>query len=72
MIYDVHLAECLAEAAKVDPWVRATDGLNALVDAGIATWVQPDGHISDLAGDVHIMWDRSLQRWQLVRDGIEG
>ncbi|WP_143670443.1 hypothetical protein [Streptomyces antimycoticus] len=56
------------EAAKVSPWQRATDGLNALVDAGIPFHVEPDGHISNPLGDEHIEWDRAAERWRLVVD----
>ncbi|MCR8574736.1 hypothetical protein [Streptomyces sp. Isolate_219] len=54
--------------AEVSPWQRAVDGLNALVDAGIPAHIEPDGHISNPAGDEHIEWDRTAERWRLVHD----
>ncbi|MEU4205621.1 hypothetical protein AB0F64_37615 [Streptomyces sp. NPDC026294] len=51
------------------PWQRAVDGLNALVGAGIPVHIEPDGHIANPAGDEHIEWDRTAQRWRLVLDG---
>ncbi|WP_433855109.1 hypothetical protein [Streptomyces kronopolitis] len=54
--------------AGVSPWQRAVDGLNALVDAGIGFHVEPDGHISNPAGDEHIEWDRAAKRWRLVHN----
>ncbi|MYR93071.1 MULTISPECIES: hypothetical protein [unclassified Streptomyces] len=50
------------------PWQRAVDGLNALVDAEIPFHIEPDGHIANSAGDQHIEWDRSANRWRLVHD----
>ncbi|MFI9079174.1 hypothetical protein ACIGW8_22340 [Streptomyces sioyaensis] len=57
--------------AEVSPWQRAVDGLNALVDAGIGFHVEPDGHISNPAGDEHIEWDRAAERWRLVHDDAD-
>lgn len=57
-----------ALAANQTPWQRAVDGLNALVDADIPFHIEPDGHISNPAGDEHIEWDRDVQRWRLVHD----
>ncbi|MFD8970508.1 hypothetical protein ACFV0C_36900 [Streptomyces sp. NPDC059568] len=51
-----------------DPWQRATDGLNALIDAGVPFHIEPDGHISNPSGNEHIEWDRATQRWRLVHD----
>ncbi|MFF1416532.1 hypothetical protein [Streptomyces sp. NPDC058280] len=53
---------------KTDPWQHATDGLNALVDAGIPFHIEPDGHISNPSGNEHIEYDRAAQRWRLVHD----
>ncbi|TJZ55579.1 hypothetical protein FCH28_09565 [Streptomyces piniterrae] len=50
-----------------DPWQRATDGLNALVDAGIGFHIEPDGHIAGPDGE-HIEWDRDAERWTLTHD----
>lgn len=57
-----------ARLTSTDPWQRAVDGLNALVDAGIGFWIEPDGHISNPLGDEHIEYDRETERWQLVHD----
>ncbi|MER8158111.1 hypothetical protein [Streptomyces sp. NPDC094472] len=62
------LEQLRARAAEVSPWQRATDGLNALVDAGIGFHIEPDGHIANPFGDEHIEWDRSAERWRLVLD----
>ncbi|MFC9036846.1 hypothetical protein [[Kitasatospora] papulosa] len=53
---------------RVSPWDRAVAGLNALVDANIAFWIEPDGHISGPFGDEHIEWDHDTSRWRLVHD----
>ncbi|MFF6847060.1 MULTISPECIES: hypothetical protein [Streptomyces] len=53
---------------EIDPWQRAVDGLNALIDAGIGFWIEPDGHISNPMGDEHIEYDRETERWRLVHD----
>jgi len=58
--------ESAAEA--VSPWERAVAGLNALADADIAFWIEPDGHISGPFGDEHIVWDQKTSRWRLVHD----
>jgi hypothetical protein len=50
------------------PWERAVSGLNALADAQIAFWIEPDGHISNPFGDEHIEWDDAAARWRLVHD----
>ncbi|MEV0917897.1 hypothetical protein AB0I93_27015 [Streptomyces sp. NPDC049967] len=50
------------------PWERAVAGLNALVDAGVAFHVEPDGHISAPASDEHIEWDLKARRWVLTHD----
>ncbi|MFD9834459.1 hypothetical protein [[Kitasatospora] papulosa] len=55
-------------AVRVSPWERAVAGLNALVDANIAFWIEPDGHISGPFGDEHIEWDHDTSRWRLVHD----
>lgn len=65
------LARLQALDAGVTPWQQATDGLNALVDAGIPFHVEPDGHISNPCGDEHIEWDRAAERWRLVVDDDE-
>ncbi|WP_329592189.1 hypothetical protein OG195_27465 [Streptomyces sp. NBC_01362] len=57
------------EAAS--PWERAVAGLNALVDADIAFWIEPDGHISGPFGDEHIEWDQKKSRWVLTHDEDE-
>ena len=57
-----------ARLTSTDPWQRATDGLNALVDAGVGFWIEPDGHISNPMGDEHIEYDRETERWRLVHD----
>ncbi|MGW7597301.1 hypothetical protein [Streptomyces antimycoticus] len=53
------------------PWVRAVSGLNALVDAGVSFWIEPDGHISNPTGDEHIEYDHETERWRLVHDEEE-
>ncbi|MFE0036804.1 hypothetical protein [Streptomyces sp. NPDC059015] len=53
------------------PWQRAVEGLNALVDAGIAFHVEPDGHISNPSGDEHIEWDSKAGRWRLAHDDAD-
>lgn len=50
------------------PWERAVAGLNALVDADIAFWIEPDGHISGPFSDEHIEWDLKAKRWVLTHD----
>ena len=50
------------------PWERAVAGLNALVDAGVAFHVEPDGHISAPFSDEHIEWDLKAKRWVLTHD----
>lgn len=50
------------------PWERAVAGLNALADADIAFWIEPDGHISGPFGDEHIEWNHDAARWRLVHD----
>ncbi|MFD9763234.1 hypothetical protein ACFWXI_06780 [[Kitasatospora] papulosa] len=55
-------------AVRVSPWDRAVAGLNALVDANIAFWIEPDGHISGPFGNEHIEWDQAASRWRLVHD----
>lgn len=67
----VELENEVARLTSTDPWQRATDGLNALVDAGVGFWIEPDGHISNPVGDEHIEYDRETERWQLVRDDEE-
>lgn len=62
------LAELTESTRGGSPWQRATDGLNALVDAGIGFHIEPDGHIANPFGDEHIEWDRSAERWRLVLD----
>lgn len=62
MIRDRH------ETETASPWERAVAGLNALVDADIAFWIEPDGHISGPFGDEHIEWDQKAARWRLTRD----
>lgn len=68
------LAAAVAEHGPVPmptgaaPWERAVTGLNALADAGIAFWIEPDGHISGPFGDEHIEWDQDASRWRLVHD----
>ncbi|MCX4601172.1 hypothetical protein OG402_11805 [Streptomyces anulatus] len=54
--------------AGASPWERAVAGLNALVDAGVAFHVEPDGHISAPFSDEHIEWDLKAKRWVLTRD----
>lgn len=56
------------EAPAVSPWERAVAGLNALVDAGVAFHVEPDGHISAPFSNEHIEWDRRAERWVLTHD----
>ncbi|MGW0780404.1 hypothetical protein [Streptomyces sp. NPDC002913] len=58
----------VAELKASSPWERAVAGLNALVDADIAFWIEPDGHISGPFGDEHIEWDQTASRWRLVHD----
>jgi hypothetical protein len=50
------------------PWERAVTGLNALADAKVAFWIEPDGHIANPFGDEHIEWDQAASRWRLVHD----
>ncbi len=61
-------AAARAELTAGSPWERAVAGLNALVDADIAFWIEPDGHISGPFGDEHIEWDHDAARWRLVHD----
>ncbi|MFJ3699466.1 hypothetical protein ACIPW9_35980 [Streptomyces sp. NPDC090052] len=73
-----HLATLLGEIDRLrtlatepessSPWERAMAGLNALVDAGVAFHVEPDGHISNPFGDEHIEWDLKAKRWVLTVD----
>jgi hypothetical protein len=56
----------LAEAAETDPWQRAVDGLNALVEAGIPVSITLDGVIENPAGDEAIVWDHAAERWVLT------
>ncbi|MGW4250450.1 hypothetical protein [Streptomyces californicus] len=58
----------VAEVEAGSPWERAVAGLNALADADIAFWIEPDGHISGPFGDEHIEWDQKTSRWVLTRD----
>lgn len=58
----------LAELTAASPWERAVAGLNALVDADVAFWIEPDGHISGPFSDEHIEWDQAASRWRLVHD----
>ncbi|KUJ70581.1 hypothetical protein ACZ90_02520 [Streptomyces albus subsp. albus] len=58
----------VAELEAGSPWERAVAGLNALADADIAFWIEPDGHISGPFGDEHIEWDQETSRWVLTRD----
>ncbi|MFE7128924.1 hypothetical protein [Streptomyces sp. NPDC057617] len=51
-----------------DPWQRATDGLNALIDAAVPFHIEPDGHISNPSGDEHIEYDLLTKRWRLVHN----
>ncbi|WP_097866526.1 hypothetical protein [Streptomyces sp. rh34] len=62
----------VAELEASSPWERAVAGLNALVDADIAFWIEPDGHISGPFGDEHIEWDQKTKRWVLTHDEDEG
>ncbi|MFJ4637518.1 hypothetical protein ACIP69_18075 [Streptomyces hygroscopicus] len=64
----VELENQVARLTSADPWQRAVDGLNALAEAGIGFWIEPDGHISNPLGDEHIEYDRETERWQLVHD----
>ncbi len=57
-----------AELLEGSPWERAVAGLNALVDAGVAFHVEPDGHISAPFSDEHIEWDLKAKRWVLTHD----
>ncbi|MGW3428942.1 hypothetical protein ACWDHW_13440 [Streptomyces melanosporofaciens] len=66
-----HQAQAEADADPRSPWQRATDGLNALVDAGVGFHVEPDGHIANPFGDEHIEFDRSAERWVLTVDDAE-
>ncbi|MFF4479508.1 hypothetical protein ACFY1A_21160 [Streptomyces sp. NPDC001520] len=65
------LAELTESTRGGSPWQRATDGLNALVDAGVGFHVEPDGHISNPFGDEHIEFDRAAERWVLTVDDAE-
>lgn len=58
----------VAELEAGSPWERAVAGLNALVDAGVAFHVEPDGHISAPFSDEHIEWDLKAKRWVLTHD----
>lgn len=58
----------VTELEAASPWERAVAGLNALADADIAFWIEPDGHISGPFGDEHIEWDQAAARWRLVHD----
>ncbi|MFJ1697633.1 hypothetical protein ACIOHC_21375 [Streptomyces sp. NPDC088252] len=58
----------VAELEAASPWDRAVTGLNALVDADIAFWIEPDGHISGPFSDEHIEWDLKARRWVLTHD----
>ncbi|MEU5716599.1 hypothetical protein AB0G71_12550 [Streptomyces sp. NPDC020403] len=65
------IAELRARVAELEagsPWERAVAGLNALVDAGVAFHVEPDGHISAPFSDEHIEWDLKSRRWVLTHD----
>ncbi|MEU1122167.1 hypothetical protein ABZ371_00905 [Streptomyces sp. NPDC005899] len=64
----IRLRARVAELEAGTPWERAVAGLNALADADIAFWIEPDGHISGPFGDEHIEWDQSTSRWRLVHD----
>ncbi|MCQ8831845.1 hypothetical protein [Streptomyces malaysiensis] len=64
----VELENQVAQLTSTDPWQRAVDGLNALVDAGVGFWIESDGHISNPTGSEHIEYDRETERWQLVHD----
>lgn len=55
-------------APSPSPWERAVAGLNALADAKVTFWIEPDGHISNPFGDEHIEWDQDASRWRLVHD----
>ncbi|MEE1735931.1 hypothetical protein PUR49_05300 [Streptomyces sp. BE147] len=76
-----HLAALLAEVDRLrkqvteleaaSPWERAVAGLNALADADIAFWIEPDGHISSPFSDEHIEWDQTASRWVLTHDDSE-
>ncbi|MEU0098181.1 hypothetical protein [Streptomyces sp. NPDC006267] len=61
----------VAELEAGFPWERAVAGLNALVDADIAFWIEPDGHISGPFGNEHIEWDQEAKRWVLTHDEDE-
>ncbi|MEK8141772.1 hypothetical protein NKH18_01385 [Streptomyces sp. M10(2022)] len=39
-----------------------------MVDADVAFWIEPDGHISGPFSDEHIEWDHDAARWRLVHD----
>lgn len=58
----------VAELEAGSPWERAVAGLNALVDADVAFWIEPDGHISGPFSDEHIEWDQKASRWVLTHD----
>lgn len=58
----------LPQPVVTSPWERAVAGLNALVDAGVAFHVEPDGHISAPFSDEHIEWDLKARRWVLTHD----
>lgn len=47
-----------------DPWQRALDGLNTLVDADIAFGIDLDGTITD-HDERSIVWDGGIGRWVL-------
>ncbi|WP_329616404.1 hypothetical protein OG209_05515 [Streptomyces sp. NBC_01383] len=56
------------EPVATSPWEQAVTGLNALVDADVAFWIEPDGHISGPFSDEHIEWDHDAARWVLTHD----
>lgn len=51
--------------ATTTPWERAVEGLNALVDAGVAV---DRSSILRLDGPERIEWDYMARRWHLVTD----
>ncbi|MFI0768568.1 hypothetical protein ACH4TQ_27330 [Streptomyces sp. NPDC021218] len=69
--FRARVAELTVATRGDSPWQRATDGLNALVDAGVGFHLEPDGHISNPFGDEHIEWDRAAERWVLTVDDAE-
>ncbi|MER6601110.1 hypothetical protein [Streptomyces parvus] len=64
-------AAARAKLETSSPWERAVAGLNALVEAHIDFWIEPDGHISGSSGVEHIEWDRKASRWVLTHDEDE-